>query len=237
MRPTTRFARPFSWGVHLLTASGAVTGLFALICIATEQPAAAALLMLVSLAIDSVDGTLARAIRVSEHLPQIDGRRLDDMIDYLNFVVVPVFFLWGQDALVHAAWLAVPVLASAYGFSRVDAKTDDDFFLGFPSYWNVLALYLWLLDIGRVGGTLWVTGLSLAVFVPIKYIYPSKVKPRSLLLGLWGGAIVWMLAIAAAVIADDLQTRERVAQLSLAYPVWYLWLSFTRGGFAERRIR
>ena len=49
---------------------------------------------------------------------------------------------------------AAPVLASAYGFAQTDAKTDDDFFLGFPSYWNVVAIYLWLLDVSPLAGTL-----------------------------------------------------------------------------------
>ena len=72
------------------------------------------------------------------------------------------------------------MLASAIGFARVDAKTEDDFFLGFPSYWNILAIYLWLFEVGPVASTVWIAGLSIAVFVPLKYLYPSKLEPRSL---------------------------------------------------------
>ena len=172
-----RLGRILSWGVHLLTASGAVFGVFALVCIATQRLEEAVLLMLASLVIDSVDGSLARAARVTEYLPQIDGRRLDDIVDYLNFVIVPMLFMWAAGSLLHVAWLGAPVLASAYGFARVDAKTEDDFFLGFPSYWNILAIYLWLLDVQPVSGTIWLAALSIAVFVPLKFLYPSKVQP------------------------------------------------------------
>jgi phosphatidylcholine synthase len=226
-------ARLLSWSIHLLTASGAVLGLFALIAIASGRLGAATLLMLASLVIDAVDGTLARAVRVTEHVPEIDGRRLDDLVDFLNFVIVPGFFMWGAGIVVHPAWLVAPVLASAYGFSRVDAKTEDDFFLGFPSYWNILAIYLWMLDVGPVGGTLWLAGLSLAVFVPIKYLYPSKVQPITLRVALGIGAAIWTFALVAGVLWPDATRARFVVELSLAYPVWYLWLSFTRGGLAR----
>ena len=84
-----RNSRIRSWSIHLFTASGAVLGFFALISIATGNLGNATLLMLASLFIDAIDGTLARAAKVSEHVPQIDGRRLDDIVDYFNFAIVP----------------------------------------------------------------------------------------------------------------------------------------------------
>jgi phosphatidylcholine synthase len=222
-----------SWSVHLFTASGAVLGTFALIAISTGRLDLAAFLMLTTLVIDGLDGTLARAARVSEHTPQINGRRLDDIVDYLNFVVVPVFFMWGATSVSHPAWLAAPVLASAYGFSREDAKTEDDFFLGFPSYWNILALYLWLLAVSPLVGTIWVGTLSVAVFIPLKYLYPSKVRPIRLRFGLGVGGILWTIALAVCVEWPSAVAPYFLLELSLAYPAWYMWLSFTRGGFAR----
>ena len=132
-------------------------------------------MMLVALFIDSIDGALARRARVSEVVPNIDGRRLDDVVDYLNYVIVPVFLMVWIGAL--PAWLAAaPVLASAYGFSQQDAKTDDDFFLGWPSYWNVVALYAWQLEMRPAVATAWVLFFSAAILVPLKYIYPSKLR-------------------------------------------------------------
>lgn len=227
-----RFGPLLAWSVHLFTASGAVLGAFALICVARDELGLAVLLMLVSLVIDAIDGTLARAVGTARHVPQIDGRRLDDLVDYLNFVIVPVFFMWGAGSVLAPGWLAAPVLASAYGFSRVDAKTEDDFFLGFPSYWNILAIYLWLLDVSPTGGTIWVALLSIAVFIPLKYLYPSKVQPISLRVWLGIGGTVWTAALVFCVLWPEEVATYSLVELSLAYPAWYLFLSFKRGGFA-----
>lgn len=229
--PGTARQRVIAWLVHGFTASGAVFGTFALLAVASDRLDVACLLMLAALFIDGIDGTLARAAHVRLHTPQIDGRRLDDIVDYLNFVVIPVFFLWGAGLVLHPAWLAAPLLASAYGFSREDAKTADDFFLGFPSYWNILAIYLWLLGIGPLAGTVWVAALSIAVFVPLKYLYPSKVEPMGLRIGLGLGALVWTATLAFCVVAPDDAAADRLLALSLLYPAWYMWLSITRGGF------
>jgi phosphatidylcholine synthase len=231
MPANPRILKIRSWSVHLFTASGAVLGFFALVAIANGSFGNATLLMLAALFIDGVDGTLARAARVSEHVPEIDGRRLDDIVDYLNFVIVPVFFLWGAGSVTHPVWLAAPILASAYGFSRQDAKTEDNFFLGFPSYWNVLAIYLWLLSVGPVAGTVWIAALSVAVFIPMKYLYPSKVQPMSLRFWLGVGALVWTAALVACVRWPAETGPLFVVEISLLYPAWYMWLSVTRGGF------
>ena len=223
-------SRWIAWAVHLLTASGAPIGLFALIATANGRMAIAICLMLSALVIDAVDGTFARAARVTEHAPEIDGRRLDDIVDYLNYVIVPIFFVWAGGFVVHPAWLAVPVLASAFGFARVDAKTADDFFLGFPSYWNILAIYLWLFDLGPFASTVWLVALSLAVFVPLKYLYPSKLEPRSLRRALGLGGVVWCTALAVCTVAPHWARGLWLGELSLAYPIWYVVLSLIRGG-------
>ncbi|MBW1884818.1 MAG: CDP-alcohol phosphatidyltransferase family protein [Deltaproteobacteria bacterium] len=235
--PRGRIGRMLSWGVHLLTASGGVLGLFALVCIATQRLELAVLLMLASLVVDSIDGTLARAVRVTEHLPQIDGRRLDDIVDYLNFVIVPSFFMWAAGSVVHVGWLSAPVLASAVGLARVDAKTEDNFFLGFPSYWNILAIFLWLMGMQPVAGTIWVVALSIAVFVPIKYLYPSKVQPLSLRFWLGVGACIWTAVLVACVLWPAQTSAYFLIEASLAYPAWYLLLSFKRGGLFRGRKR
>ena len=112
-RPITSTRLVLAWGVHLFTASGAVVGALALLSIWTGELANAALLMIVALVIDSVDGTLARAVGVSEVLPQIDGRRLDDMVDYLNFVIVPVVFMASAGCLPSWTWVAAKASMTA----------------------------------------------------------------------------------------------------------------------------
>ncbi len=212
-----------AWSVHALTASGAVLGTVALLDIAAGRLARAAALMLVAMFIDSVDGSLARAVGVARVVPRIDGRRLDDIVDYFNYAVVPAAFLLGLGALEHWAWAALPVLASAYGFAQREAKTSDDFFLGWPSYWNVVVIYLWLLDVGAVASAAVILLFSLLVFVPLRYVYPSRVRVLWLPTNL--GAFAWMLAIGVAVLAREPAQRWHVAELSLAFPIYYVGLS------------
>ncbi len=219
-----------AWSVHAFTASGAVLSVLALLWASAGLFERAALCMLATMFIDSVDGTLARRVGVVHVTPRIDGRRLDDIVDYLGFVVVPVAFMvwsghlpWGVGGPWAWLWAAPPLLASAYGFAQTDAKTEDDFFLGWPSYWNVVALYLWLLDIGPAAGAAWVLLFSAAIFVPFKYIYPSKLRvlraPTTFL------GLVWGALLLGAVLWPDRSVGRLMAQASLAYVAYYLVLS------------
>ena len=226
-----KLRRILAWGVHLFTASGAVWGLFALFEIMQGDFGRATIFMLVALGVDSMDGSLARRVDVSEYAPSIDGRRMDDIVDYLNFVIVPCVFMAQSGSVLSPAWVALPALASAFGFSQKDAKTDDNFFLGWPSYWNVLAFYLWLLDLSPAAGTLWVVGLSIAIFIPYKYIYPSQLENRALRYFVSYTGLVWAIALAWAALDYETASSYHVVEVSLVYPVLYLALSFKLGGF------
>jgi phosphatidylcholine synthase len=230
--PGSLAQRAAAWSVHALTASGAAMGLFAMLEAARGDLRASALWMLAAFAVDSVDGTLARAAHVHERTPSIDGRRLDDVVDYLNYVIVPCFFL-AQGGFVAWGWTALPALASAYQFAQADAKTEDHFFLGFPSYWNFVAIYAWLLDSSRLATSTWLIALSALVFVPIKYLYPTRMARfgKTMI----GGAAGFTLLLAAASWSADTVLRLRLAQLSLVYPAAYGALSFWLGGLHRPR--
>ncbi len=223
-----------AFAVHLFTASGAVVGLLALLAAGRGELGAAGLWMLVAFAIDSLDGSLARRFRVAERVRRIDGARLDDIVDYLNYVVVPVYFL-AANGLAPVPVAALPLLASAYQFTQQDAKTDDHFFLGFPSFWNFVALYAWLLDATPFTTGAWLAGLSVLVFVPIKYLYPSYLLrlrwPVLAATIAWVIALVWMCAAPASPL------RSAVAWASLAYPAMYGVLSLWLGGWHARSTR
>ena len=115
-----------AWLVHLYTALGAVVGLFTLTLVAQGHYRSALSLMALALLLDSTDGFLARKVGVQELASRVDGARLDDIVDFLNYVVVPCFFLLRADLLPpgHGWWIVcLPLLASAYGFSQTNAKT------------------------------------------------------------------------------------------------------------------
>jgi len=212
--------------VHLYTALGSVLG-FLIVVAAFEGNAVTALwLGLATLWIDGTDGMLARRFRVKETIPWFDGARMDDIVDYLTYVFAPIVLLWTTDRLPDGpiGWVvaALPLLASCYQFCRVDAKTADHFFLGFPSYWNVVAFYAIVLDIGRSGVAITLVVLTVLVFVPVRYVYPSRTALlRTLNLAL---AAVWLVTY-AVLLAQYPDPNPVVVALSLAYLVYYIGLS------------
>ena len=221
--------------VHALTASGAVVGLLAILAASRGDLAGSASWMLLALAIDGVDGSLARWLQVARRLPWLDGRRLDDIVDYLNYVVVPACFLVEGGLVHHWGFVAPALLASAFGFSRVDAKTPDHFFLGFPSYWNVVALYAWLLEVSPPVTEAWLLGLAAAVFVPLRYVYPSRMARLGR--STQAGAVLWLGLLLLAVRPPAPGWRPALAWGSLLYPAWYLLLSLWLGGIQRQGSR
>jgi phosphatidylcholine synthase len=214
-----------AWGVHALTASGAVLALLALAAIHRGRYAEAFGWMAVALAIDSIDGTLARAVGVKRVLPTVDGARLDDVVDYLNYTLVPLALIYASGRL--PSHLGLPVvafvlLASAYGFAQTDAKTSDGYFKGFPSYWNIVAFYLHALDTPQWFAAAALVLFGILVFVPTYYLYPSR-GPRFRTITIALG-VVW--AITALVILARLDDAPRsLVWASLLYPAYYLGLS------------
>jgi phosphatidylcholine synthase len=213
-------------GVHLYTALGAVLGFWIVIAAFEGEVVTALWLGLATLWIDGTDGMLARHFRVKETIPWFDGARMDDIVDYLTYVFAPIVLLWTTDRLPEGptGWVvaALPLLASCYQFCRVDAKTSDHFFLGFPSYWNVVAFYAIVLDIGPTGVAITLVVLTVLVFVPVRYVYPSRTKLlRGLNLALAG---MWLVTY-AVLLAQYPDPNPVVVALSLGYLVYYVALS------------
>lgn len=211
--------------MHAFTASGAVLAFLAALAAVAGDARAAFLWLLGAVAVDAVDGWLARVARVGERLPRVSGARLDDLVDYLTYVFVPMLIVW-RAGLLPAGWatgmVAVVLVASAVGFAREDAKTADQFFTGFPSYWNVVALYLLVGGLPPAANAAVLLTLAALVFLPVGFVYPTRTPAlRGLTLALgaaWGGAIL------AIVLALPDPPRWLV-WCSLAYPAYYVVLS------------
>jgi phosphatidylcholine synthase len=222
-----------AWGVHLYTASSAAFGVWALGAIYAHEYRLAIYLMLLTMVIDSTDGALARAADVKGRIPWFDGAKLDDIVDYFTYVIVPVCLLVEADLLPDPLWVVAPLLAACYQFSRADAKTDDHFFLGFPSYWNVVAIYMFLLDVRPAVCLGWILGFSIASFIPLRYLYPSRsrvLRPLTLaILAAWLFGFSW---IAVRPDPDPFWLR-----LSLLAPAYYLGLSLLLNVFTPREVQ
>ena len=223
------------WLAHLYTASGAVTALVSAMAVHTGDYRAALLWLATATVIDATDGVLARALRVKERLPWFDGAKLDDIVDYLTYVFVPVFLIV-QAGLVPPAlslWIGGAVLiASGYGFSRADAKvaTTDYFFTGFPSYWNIAALYLYMWRFSPSTNAAILALLVVLVFVPTRYVYPSRTSTWRLATNLLGAT--WAMSLFVMIWRLPAIDGPWMA-LSLLFPVYYLGLS-ARLSVAER---
>ncbi|HVG84014.1 MAG TPA: CDP-alcohol phosphatidyltransferase family protein [Vicinamibacterales bacterium] len=216
------------WVAHLYTALGAVLALAATLAVFDGRFRDVFLLLALATFIDTTDGWLARGLRVKERLPGYDGARLDDIVDYLTYVFVPVLLVMRAGLLPSGSGLAVGalvLLASAYGFGQVEAKvaTSDHFFTGFPSYWNIVALYLYVWRLPEVANAVLLSALAVLVFVPIRYVYPSRtvtLRVPTLVLG-----AIWALLVLVAMWRLP-ATGGPWLNLSLVFPVYYTALSF-----------
>lgn len=225
MHKSTPTQQALAWGVHLFTASGAIFALLATFAIFEQQWQMAFIWMAVTVLIDSFDGMLARALGVKDILPQFDGALLDNILDYQTYVFIPALLLVQAELLPPALALmgaAVIVLTSAYQFAQADAKTDDHFFKGFPSYWNVVALYLFLLALNPWLNLLLVLLCGVLVFVPVKYVYPSRTRRMQRLTMLL--SLLWGIMVLVALIEYPL-VRPLLIRGSLLFIVYYVGLS------------
>jgi phosphatidylcholine synthase len=221
-----RWLQARAFAVHLYTASGAVLALLIVMAAFQGMVVQALWLALAALIIDSTDGLLARRFHVNEILPWFDGRRLDDIVDYLTYVFAPILLLWSTHNLpagsVGIILAALPLLASSYQFCRVDAKTEDYFFLGFPSYWNIVAFYIIIFKWPPTVVIAILLICSILVFVPIRYLYPSRtIEFRGLTLVMSG---LWLLSY-ALILLQMPNPQPFLIYFSLVYMSYYVILS------------
>lgn len=220
------------WLAHAYTGLGAILALLATLDVIAADYRRAFFWLGAQILVDATDGLLARALRVKERLPHFDGARLDDIIDYLCYVFVPMLLLLHAGLLPDRWGVAVAaavLLASAYGFSQTAAKVKatDYFFTGFPSYWNLVAFYMFVLQLAPALNAAILMAFAVLVFVPLRYVYPSRTATlrglTNALAALWGVSLSWMLW--------QLPIRDALwIALSFVFPAYYavlsLWLDW-----------
>jgi phosphatidylcholine synthase len=214
----TGLQRLGAWSVHAFTASGAVLALLALLAVERGAFSEALLWLFAALVVDGIDGTFARAARVKERAPRIDGDVLDLVIDYLTYVFVPTLFLWraelvpGDYALPLGALIQ---LSSLYVFARRDMKTDDGYFQGFPALWNVIALYLYAISAAPSSGAIVVLAFVALSFAPVHVVHPFRVRDYGRWLPIL--ALLWAVATLLLLVPGlGDQARSALLVLSLA---------------------
>ena len=216
--------RVAAWGVHCYTALGLPIAIVAMQACVDRNVELLFGCFVLAVVIDGTDGMMARAAEVKKVVPQFDGALLDNVVDFLMYVFVPAMALIYLDMLPEGYdWVAAaPLMASGYGFCQADAKTPDSY-VGFPSYWNAIVGYLYVLSGGPVINAIVLIILSILVFVPIHYVYPTRtlmLRPVTLGLGFSWCAVMLLCAMNL-----DATWMPTVAKASLAFPAYYTVIS------------
>ncbi|HOZ35336.1 MAG TPA: CDP-alcohol phosphatidyltransferase family protein, partial [Tabrizicola sp.] len=165
--------------VHLLTASGAVLAMFAMLAAVTEEWSLMFLWLVVALIVDGIDGPLARKYDTQKNWPTYDGVLMDLIVDYLTYVFIPAFALFKSGLLPGwTGWLAIIVICygSVVYFADTRMKTKDKSFAGFPACWNMVVLVLFATEPGEMVILLVVILLTVTMFTNLKFIHPTRTK-------------------------------------------------------------
>ena len=219
-----------AYAVHVFTASGVVCAMLAAdeVAAPAPRPKLVFVYLAIQVLIDALDGPMARAVHIKVRAPRIDGRTIDDIVDYLTYTFIPLLLVWrmGWVPAPGGWWVAPAMVASLFGFANTAAKDEQGgFFLGFPSYWNIIAFYagIWHAMAGPWPGAVVIILLSLLTVLPVRFIYPN-LAPRPWKMPTMIGALVWLLLLAW--MWKDYPTPPAwLMWVSLIYPAFYIALS------------
>ena len=221
--------------VHLFTALGVVFGFLALLATVNQEIPEAFLWLALALFVDGVDGTLARAANVKDNTPEIDGAVLDNIIDYLNYVVVPVFIFYTLE-MVPGSYLMISsaaiLLVSCFTFINTKTKTEDFYFSGFPANWNIIVLYFYILDSTPWINLFIVLLFCVLTFIPFKYVHPFRVvdfRKTTLLI-----TFIWMITTTVLLFGITF-TNPLIGKVN--YFIWILSNVYFLGNVFYRSIK
>lgn len=211
-----------AYGVHAFTALGAALGLWAIILTFEGYFQGAIWVLCAAAVVDSVDGALARAVDIHQNAPRIDGALMDNIIDFVTWTIGPLVWLYATMQV--PVWvLMICAFASIFGFSNIEAKSEDDFFTGFPSFWNIVVVYIFLLELSIPVASAVLLTFAVSTFLPVKFIYPSKTEHlQKLTLGL--GAL-FLLQFLAIIYLFDASPMWLIYS-SFIFPIYYFGMSF-----------
>ena len=224
-----------SYLVHVFTALGVVFGFLALLATVDGKIPEAFLWLAFALFVDGVDGTLARAVNVKQNTPEIDGAILDNIIDYLNYVVVPVFIFYSlgmaPEPYLLLSCVAI-LLVSCFTFTNTSIKTDDFYFSGFPAIWNIVVLYFYILESSEFTNFIFVILFCVLTFIPFKYVHPFRVVEfRKITLMITS---IWM--ITTTILLFDLSFSNPIFT-SANFIIWLITNVYFAGTIVFRSIK
>ena len=165
--------------VHFFTGLGMIAGFFALISVINNNQAKAFLWLGLAFLIDSIDGTLARKFNVKKNLPNIDGKMLDSIIDFFNYVIIPALMIHWFKLVPDQFLILIPsilIFISIFSYVNLNVMTSDHFYNGFPAIWNIVVLYFFIFSTSEIINLLVLSLLIILKFSPLKCVHPLRVK-------------------------------------------------------------
>lgn len=185
MKKFSPFQYVLAWSVHAFTASGMIFGFLAILAIQSRDFAQVFVWLTVAFLVDAIDGTLARAAKVSEVLPNFKGESIDHVIDFANYAIIPAYFIHEADLLpadFKLLGISGILLVSCYYYGKTTYVTHDFYFEGFPILWNFVAFYLYFVfDFSPTTNMVLLFFICILSILPWKYPYPSQTKEYRLL--------------------------------------------------------
>ncbi len=217
-----------AWAIHALTASGVLLGAAGLEAVVRGHPRTAIVYLIAAMIVDGIDGPIARAAKVSEALPGMDGNILDLVVDYLTCVMLPVAFM----AYFHAfpsGWTvvlcALILFTAVLWFARTELMTEDHWFRGFPAIWNLVAPTFFLLRSPQWVNIVVTIGLCALTLSNVKFVHPMQVRDKRVI-----NIIVTVLWLAAMLVLTlTWETTYLPLEIVLvAAPAWYAFITVQR---------
>lgn len=201
-------AKAFS--VHLLTASGSFLAFLSLVAASEERWAAMFWWLGLALLVDGIDGPIARRLHVKRVLPTWSGDMLDNIIDYVTYVLLPAFALYQRGFMGEGLSFlsaAIIVVSSAIYYADTGMKTEEKFFKGFPVVWNMIVFTLFVIEPGEYLSFSVVVIAAILSFTPVHFLHPVRViRLRPLNLGIF---LLWC-ALAVVALLQDMHADQWV---------------------------
>ncbi len=217
-----------AWAIHALTASGVLLGAAGLEAVVSGHPRTAIVYLIAAMIVDGIDGPIARAARVEDALPGVDGNILDLVVDYLTCVMLPVAFMVYFNAFPsgwNVALGALILFTSVLWFARTELMTDDKWFRGFPAIWNLVAPTFFLLDSPHWVNIVVTVGLCGLTLSQVKFVHPMQVRHRRI--ANISVTAIWLAAMLAATLLWP-DTSTLLQSALLAAPAWFAFVTIER---------
>jgi phosphatidylcholine synthase len=227
--------------IHCLTAAGIIPAALAMLEITRVDcdPRWVFVYLIIATLIDAVDGPLARRWDVKTNAASIDGRTIDDVLDYLTFAFIPLMLIWRMNWMPAGLGFTVmlAMAASLLGFSHREAKDEQrGVFRGFPSYWNLYAIYAGIFSVQispwLTATMLWL--LTILTVAPVWVLYPN-LAPQKWKRPLMIGGAIWT-ALLLAMLWDYPDTSLLLTAVSLLYPIFYTYVSIQHARNTTRTL-